>query len=585
VRFRHLILILTLSGTCAIFSSAFAGGKIGSRLAAVLQTAGPDDEVAVWVYFTDKGRNELMKGAVPRDLVSGRSIQRRLNVRPESDVVDYTDLPVERSYAGQIASHVRQVRQQSKWFNAVSALTTKSQIAEFEGFPFVGEVDLLARFKRNQTERETASVPPASAAARNRLEKAYALDYGASFGQLNIINVPAIHEKGNYGQGVIVGVFDNGFRLLTHEAFSSMNILATRDFVDHKTSVVPDNQDPGYGSHGVNTLSTIGGYMPGRLIGPAFGATYILARTENDSSETPIEEDNWVAAIEWADSIGVQVTTTSLAYLEYDAPYKSWTWEDMNGNTLVITRAAEMAVRKGIVVLNSAGNEGLNSNHNTLWAPADGDSVITVGAVDPNGIRSSFSSVGPTTSVPPRIKPDIMAQGSQVLVASSTATSGYIYSQGTSFSCPLAAGVAALMIHDHPKATPAEVANAMRTTASRAGSPDNSYGWGIIDAVASINYLDSTGSDVKPTTYTLDQNYPNPFNPATIIGFRILHESPVTITVYNPLGEKVRVLLDEVKPAGKYAVTFDGSQLPSGVYYYRLLAAGYSEARKMILLK
>ena len=568
-----------------IFSSAFAGGKIGSRLAAVIQATGPDDEVAVWVYFTDKGSNELMKGGVPRSLVTERSIQRRLNVRSESDVVEYTDLPVERSYAGQIASHVRHVRQQSKWFNAVSVLATKSQIAEIEGFPFVREVDLLARFKRNQTEQETASVPPASATAKGPAEKAYSLDYGASFGQLNIMNVPAIHEKGNNGQGVIVGVFDNGFRLITHEAFASMNILATRDFVDHKASAVPNNPDPGYGSHGVNTLSTIGGYMPGQLIGPAFGATYILARTENDSSETPIEEDNWVAAIEWADSLGVQVTTTSLAYLEYDAPYKSWTWEDMNGNTTAITRAAAMAVRKGIVVLNSAGNSGFNPNHNTLWAPADGDSVIAVGAVDPNGIRSSFSSVGPTTSVPPRIKPDIMAQGSQVLAASSTAASGYIYTQGTSFSCPLAAGVAALMIHDHPDATPAEVANAMRTTASRASSPDALYGWGIIDAVASIDYLDSARSDVKPTTYALDQNYPNPFNPATRIGFRILHESPVTITVYNTLGEKVRVLLDEVKPFGKHAVTFDGSQLPSGVYYYRLQAADFSEARKMILLK
>lgn len=584
MRFKQSILFV-LFGACTIISSAFAGGKITSRLAAVLKTAGPDDEVVVWVYFTDKGRNELMKGVIPQSLVTERSIRRRLNVCSESDVVDHTDLPIEQSYARHIASHVLHTRQKSRWLNALSVVATRSQISEIEELPFIREIDLLERFKRKQSEWVPAGIPPSNTAAKGGTRKTYSLDYGESLGQLNIMNVPALHERGNHGQGVIVGVFDNGFRLTTHEAFASLNILAARDFVDHKASVVPDNPNPEFGSHGVNTLSTIGGYMPGRLIGAAFGATFILARTENDSSETPIEEDNWVAAIEWADSLGVQVTTTSLAYLEFDAPYTSWTWEDMNGNTTVITRAAEMAVRKGIVVLNSAGNNGFNPSHNTLWAPADGDSVIAVGAVDPDGIRSSFSSVGPTTSVPPRIKPDIMAQGSHVLVASSTDTSGYGYSQGTSFSCPLAAGVAALMIHDHPNATPTQIANALRATASRATSPDNLYGWGIIDAAASINYLDTVRSDEKPTMFALEQNYPNPFNPATIIRFHILHESPVMIAVYNTLGEKVRVLLDEVKPAGKYEVKFDGSKFPSGVYYYRLQAAGFSETRKMILLK
>jgi hypothetical protein len=234
-------------------------------------------------------------------------------------------------------------------------------------------------------------------------------------------------------------------------------------------------------------LSTIGGYKPGQLIGPAFGASFILARTENDSSETPFEEDNWVVAIEWADSIGVDVTSTSLGYLTYDAPYTSWTWQNMNGDTTLITRAADWAVSRGIVVVNSAGNEGSNASHNTLIAPADGDSVLAVGAVTSTGTRSSFSSVGPTTSVPARIKPDVMAMGSSVRVASSTITTGYTTASGTSFSCPLAAGVAALVVHARPNATPMQIMNSMRSTASRAATPDNQYGWGILDALAAIN--------------------------------------------------------------------------------------------------
>jgi hypothetical protein len=159
----------------------------------------------------------------------------------------------------------------------------------------------------------------------------------------------------------------------------------------------------------------------------------------------------------------------------------------MNGSTTMITRAADLAVSKGIVVVNSAGNEGSNTIHNTLIAPADGDSVLTVGAVTSAGTRSSFSSVGPTTSVPARIKPDVMALGSSVRVASSTITTGYTTASGTSFSCPLAAGVAALVVHARPNATPVQIMNSMRSTASRAATPDNLYGWGILDALAAIN--------------------------------------------------------------------------------------------------
>ena len=564
---------------------AVSGMKMDSRLKMVLETIQETDEVLVWVYFTDKGSMEHLRSSVPIDLVSARSIQRRLKVRSTAEVVDYADLPVEQEYADQIASRVVRVRQRSKWFNAVSVVATEAQLVDVAQLPFVREMGLVSRFRRADPgfpERQDGQH------LRRDPVQALILDYGESYVQDSLINVPAVHSTGNYGQGVIVGMFDNGVRLLEHEAFDSLNVIATYDFVDHKESVVPNNPDPSFGSHGVYTLSAIGGNMSGQLIGPAFGATYILARTENDSSETPIEEDNWVAAIEWADSIGVDVTSTSLGYFSYDPPYQSWTWEDMNGNTTVITRAADMAVARGIVVVNSAGNAGSNPAHNTLVAPADGDSVLAIGAVWSTTERANFSSVGPTTSIPPRIKPDVMAQGVGVYVASGINVDSYGTVSGTSLACPLAAGVVALIIHARPNATPVEIADAMRLTASNAGSPDNEYGYGVLDAVAAIDYLSTTGTEPEPgvpAEFRLEQNYPNPFNPTTTFEFSIRSSLIATLSVYNLLGEKVATVVDKQLGAGTHRVHWDASDQPSGVYFYRLVTADFVQTKKLVLLR
>jgi subtilisin family serine protease len=568
----------------------FGGEKVAERLNNALASLNENDQVIAWVFFTDKGSHELMKTSVPLNVVSERSLKRRLRVRAENELVDYTDLPVEQRYIDQLASYVVRVRQRSKWFNAASVVATKSQISTVEALPFVSSVDLVWRGRTTrELERETAE-NPTTPSRSDGLAKVNDLNYGNSLNQNQQINVPAVHNTGNYAQGVLVGVFDNGFRLLTHQALDSLRsrIIATYDWVDHKVSVVPNNTSTAFGSHGVNTLSTIGGYRDGQLIGPAFGATFILARTENDSSETPIEEDNWAAAIEWGDSIGVDVTSTSLGYNTYDSPYTSWTWQDMNGRTTVITRAAAIAVRRGIVVVNSAGNSGYDPSHNTLGAPADGDSVIAAGAVSSTGAIASFSSCGPTTSVPPHIKPDVLAQGSGVRVASATNVSGYSSASGTSFSCPLTAGVAALIVKARPQATPTQIANAMRMTASRASTPDNQYGWGIVNAMAAINFLTASGvesSPTTPTTFALDQNYPNPFNPTTTISFTVPTSSFVVLKVYNVLGQEVATLVDGIESAGTHKVSFDARNLSSGVYFYRMKAGEFAASKKLLLAK
>jgi serine protease AprX len=484
----------TILSLCLIIASSLvrAGqdpAQLGILLAKQYPAMKAGETAIVLIYFTDKGDARGISQSDAPTLLSERAINRRMKYRSPDRIIDAADLPLYQPYVRGAAARVTAVRHELKWFNALSAVATREQIGELRTLPFVREIELVGRWRKNHSVPETLEPLKETLAPGPAPSGTSSLDYGTSFTQLNQLKVPAVHDKGIYGQGVVVGVFDNGFRLLTHEAFASMNIIATYDFVDHKVSVVPNNPSTSFGSHGVTTLSTIGGYKPGQLIGPTFMSQFILARTENDSSETPVEEDNWAKAIQWADSIGVDVTSTSLGYLTYDAPYTSWTWQDMNGNTTLITKAADRAVSLGIVVVNSAGNEGGGDGiHNTLIAPADGDSVITAGAVDASGSRVSFSSVGPTTDIPARIKPDIMAMGSGVKVASSTNPTGYGSASGTSYSCPLSAGVAALIRCANPALTPMQVREAMRMTASNAAAPNNLMGWGILNADSAIGY-------------------------------------------------------------------------------------------------
>jgi hypothetical protein len=548
----------------------------------------------VWVFLTDKGPEILGKLSEPASLLSEQSLARRANVLPRGRLVDETDLPVYQEYASRIQSTGVTIRHFSKWLNAISVEATPGQIGSLSTLPCVRELELVARFPKNgslDNGSQPFELPPPSPGKTTGVND---LDYGPSFAQVNQINVPAVHNTRNYGQDVIVGVFDNGFRLPNHEAFDSLTVLATYDFVDHKVSVVPVDTRVSFGSHGVNTLSTIGGYKPGTLIGPAFRAKYLLARTENDSSETPVEEDNWVRAIEWADSQGVQVTSTSLGYLSFDAPYVSYTWEDMDGKTAIITKAAVMAARKGIVVVNSAGNNGLSASNNTLNAPADADSILSVGAVYTSGARAAFSSVGPTTSVPPRIKPDVMACGVAVLAADAVTRTAYVSVNGTSFSCPLTAGVAALVVRAVPTATPMQVISALKNTASRSASPDNQYGWGIINAKAAIDYLQAT--EQPPKSYALLQNYPNPFNSGTTIEYELPETATISLKIYNLIGQLVRTIASGTEPAGHYTPRWDGRSedgmvASSGIYFARLDASGTASSttitvvKKMILLR
>lgn len=480
-------LILSLL-TLTIIISAQTNSKLTNKISERFNSG--QTEVLAWIYFSDKGNDTEYLKNNPGVFLTERAIKRRSKVRDNSELIDFTDLPINNNYLSMLEQKGINIKQKSKWFNSVSAVLTEDQANELIELSFIKRIDVVKKFKTKLMPEEDGKVvlPPMQ-------KQITSLDYGASFTQLNQMNVPPLHDEGLSGAGVLVCLMDAGFNLLSHETFDQMTIIDTWDFVNGDPDV-GDGADMGSGSHGTQTLSTIGGYSPGNLIGPAYGADYLLAKTENTESETPVEEDNWIAALEWADAYGVDVTSTSLGYITFDSPYPDYTWEDMDGNTATITIAADLAVKKGIVVVNSAGNEGYHSTHNTLGAPSDGDSVLAIGAVTSSGSRSSFSSVGNT--VDGRIKPDVMAMGSSVRVASTFSTSGYTTASGTSFSCPLAAGVVALLLEYNPNLTPIQVNDLLRSTASNAASPNREYGWGIINALEAKNNAitpDSTPPD------------------------------------------------------------------------------------------
>ena len=469
--------------TNTVFNSLFneTSSKIFQLIQRKIQNTN-DEKILVWIFFTDKG-NDLQKYfSLPNSIISEKSLQRRAKVKTQNNLIDENDFPVFKNYIDKINQYDFTLKQKSKWFNGISGFISTNNLEKIANLNFVKKIDIVYQLKKIKNVDENSINKNFNFPQKT----IHSFDYGNSYTQLNQINVPLAHDLGYHGENITICLMDAGFNNLEHEVFSNMNIIAKYDFVNHDDDV-DDSTDMGEGSHGTQTLSAIGGFKEGELIGPSFASNFILAKTENTDSETPIEEDNWIAAMEWADSIGVDVTSTSLGYIGFDTPYPDYTWQSMDGNTCRITIGADMAVERGIVVLNSAGNEGDDPEHNTLGAPSDGDSVIAVGAVNSNGSRASFSSVGPT--VDGRIKPNVMAMGSSVIVASPWSGTSYTSSSGTSFSCPLTAGVVGVLLSAIPNLTPIQVRDALQNTANNSTSPNNHYGWGIVNTVEAINYF------------------------------------------------------------------------------------------------
>ncbi len=446
-------------------------------LASLLITTVGWGQQKYWIFFKDKGFSEHQKFNfinAEKGRLSQRALIRREKVLEKDKLVNEDDLPLYQPYLDKLtASGIKSIVQ-SRWLNAISARLTTDQISQVEKLSFVSQIKPVSLPKQDFPQQ-----PPSNFLTKPRV---YKFDYGPSLDQNEIMHVPEVHDLGLDGSSIIVGMLDTGFDYKLHEAFAQLDVIAEYDFIngDSTTQNEPDDNDaPNQHDHGTNTLSVLGGFKEGQLIGPAFGASFLLAKTEDERSETAIEEDYWVAGIEWLESMGADVVNSSLGYLDW------YTYENMDGKTALTTIAADKAVEKGVVVVNSNGNEGDDFWYYVM-APADGFNVISVGAVYSTGELVGFSSRGPTYDG--RTKPDVVAMGSNVFSARPLTVGGYRRVNGTSFSSPLTAGVAALVLQAHPYLTPFQVRDALRETADRANDPDNEYGWGLVNAYEAIFY-------------------------------------------------------------------------------------------------
>ena len=460
-----------------------------------------------WIVFKDKGvykPTEIIKPGTEayekgKSLLTERAIQRRLKVLPEEKLIDFWDLPIEESYVSQIKGMGIDILAKSRWFNGVSANMTKEQLDKVIKSDIVAQVRILDKVIKNNV----VSYAPIEYTSYdnqifldNKSEPGDKLNYGKSKKQIYQLNVQKLHNMGISGKGVLIGMFDSGFEWKDHEATLDLNIIDEIDFINkdkntanEKSQKYTDKDDQSM--HGTATLSTMAGFKDGKLIGPAYASNILLAKTEYGATETPMEEDYYLEAAEWVESLGADIITSSLGYRTFDEGFEenNYTWNLFNGHYAITSLAGERAAYLGIVVLSSVGNNR-QTDPPSLGSPAEGDSILAVGAVDSYGEIAGFSSNGPTSDG--RIKPDIVALGVGDYCATSKVLSGvdsnYARLNGTSFSCPLSAGVAALILSAHPELTPMQVRDAMRNTADKADKPNNIFGWGLIDAFKAALY-------------------------------------------------------------------------------------------------
>lgn len=425
----------------------------------------------------------------PLQFLTQRSINRRTKY---NIAIDTTDLPIPPRYLDSIrGAGAVTIINVSKWLNQVCISTTdNAALTRISGFPFVeSTAGIAARVANGQAQRatnkfqlESIESPAAPAAVQNTNDF---YGYGSSFDQVHIHNAEFLHNYGFRGQGMQMCITDDGFfNYQTLPTFDSARIngqiLGTWDFVENNSSVNEDD------NHGMKCFSTIAANIPGTFTGTAPAASYYLYRTEDIFSEYPIEEQNWAAAAERGDSLGIDVFSVSLGYTTYDNSSLSYSYSDMTGNKTMMARAANMAAKKGMLVVVAAGNDGNNSWH-YISTPADTDSAMTVGAVNINREPASFSSYGP--SADGQIKPDVAAVGAGAIVAS-TSTGQPSFGNGTSFACPVMAGISTCLWQAFPEVKNFDIIQGLRQSADRFSSPDDRTGYGIPDVKkAFVNFI------------------------------------------------------------------------------------------------
>ncbi|EDP95396.1 S8 family serine peptidase [Kordia algicida OT-1] len=515
-----------------------------------------------WVYFTDKPdvANSL---ANPITILTQKAIDRKNN---HGVAIDERDVPVNESYITQVKNQTGiTVKAKSKWFNCVHVVGTQTDIDNLLNLSFVDEI-LYADRSLNVSNRPSAEAN--SNRTREKFETLVMYNYGNSSNQATMIKVDKLHELDYTGEGVTVAVMDSGFpNVNTMAAFQRLrdngDLLDGYDFVDRTPNIYAYTGN----GHGTTVLSDMAGYVDGQFVGTAPDASYYLFRTEDAGSETPLEESNWVEAAERADSLGVDVVNTSLGYNRFDDSRYDYTTADMDGNTAFITKGANIAVEKGLLIVNSAGNSGNDGTWGIITAPADGNG-FTVGAVNASGNYASFSSRGRTPNVP--VKPDVVAQGASVYVINSS--NSVVTSNGTSFSSPIIAGSMACLVQAFPNKTNLELMQLVRESSSIYTNPTIQLGYGIPNFEAAFQTLSVSENRSEATI----QLFPNPAKAIVTINLPETTQN-ATITLGNLVGKTIKIYHTTAT-----SQQIDVHNLAAGMYLLRIEANGEKIIKKLI---
>jgi subtilisin family serine protease len=496
------------------------------------------------LQLTDKG-NPPYSIERPEEFLSPKSIERRIK---QGFTVNETDLPIDSAYLNAITATGAGIRTYSKWVNTVVVdipdSAVQSRVAEL---PFVKEMTKVRTGDLSRYEPLTTDSGEFRFAGD---DDPFSLEsYGDALAQIQLNNALPLHEKGYKGAGITIAVIDAGFlNADRYPDYLNMNkILEVKDFSHQKEN--PYRSESG---HGTSVLSCILANHPEEMIGTAPEADFYLFKSEVNGEEFPVEEDYWVAALEYADSLGVDIVSTSLGYSLFDDPAMNHTWEELDGYTVPASRAASMAASKGMVLFHAVGNEG-----NRVWQkasiPSDATNIITVGAVDRDSIKANFSSWGYIADG--RIKPDAMAVGEQTCLLNSA---GYITtSRGTSFSTPILAGMGACLWEALPHLTSFELIDLIKESSGRFSNPDEYYGYGIPNIYEAYLKESSTGLPAIQTEATGSLYVDSILNRLYFKNFQTNKNARLTIYSYEG-----KVIAEQ----NMLSNTTDISFLPKGIY-------------------
>ncbi len=533
------------------------------------------------VNFTDKNNSPYTIGN-PSQYLSPQALQRRTNQRIA--IVD-NDIPVNPWYVDSVRKTGAQVYTISKWFNCVTVYTQDMGVlTKISALPFVSGIDTLADMYVKTSEKPkkkhggkqgsqslSTTEPGFFDEVQNCLNQSYMatnnlFNYGFAYDQVHMLGTDSLHGMGFRGQNMTIAVLDAGFyRVDSVSVFDSLwqnhQILGTKNFVQPGVNVFDK------GTHGMMVMSIMGGNSPGKIIGTAPKAKYWLLQSEDPDTEYPVEEDNWVSAAEFADSVGADIINSSLGYTEFFNTKWNHTYKDLNGNTCRSSKGAVIAASKGILVCNSAGNSG-NGTWHYIGAPADADHIITVGSVDAKGKSSDFSSRGPTYDG--RIKPTVCAMGEGTFV---TTTTGSVMSgNGTSFSSPVMAGSVACLWQANLMSNNADIIEALTGSANHYKAPDASYGYGIPNLVIANMILHGSRFQDFDRDNSMDV-FPNPITDNFNIVFYSSDTSAIDVQLYDLSGRMVYSKEKVSRTPGCNSIQINGiGTLSKGYYMLKVIS-------------